>query len=51
MESGGGSGGKVSARTGRRHTLPAMGALLKVWAPNEATAALLTEGAEVRLHW
>lgn len=35
---------------GRRHALPPMVALLKVWAPNEATAALLLEGAELRLH-
>lgn len=27
-----------------------MVAVLKVWAPNEATAALLLEGAELRLH-
>eukprot|EP00903_Cladosiphon_okamuranus_P021110 g19393.t1 len=35
---------------GRRHALPPMVAVLKVWAPNEGTAALLLEGAELRLH-
>lgn len=35
---------------GKRHALPPMVAVLKVWAPNEATAALLLEGAELRLH-
>ena len=35
---------------GRRHALPPMVAVLKVWAPNESTAALLLEGAELRLH-
>lgn len=34
----------------RRHALPPMVAVLKIWAPNEATAALLVEGAELRLH-
>ena len=38
---------KISAR---RHALPPMMAVLKLWGANEATAALLTEGAELRLH-
>ncbi|CAM9691401.1 unnamed protein product [Laminaria digitata] len=36
--------------TARRHALPPMVAVLKLWGANEATAALLTEGAELRLH-
>ncbi|CAM9173126.1 unnamed protein product, partial [Scytosiphon promiscuus] len=42
--------GEPSLPRGRRHALPPMVAVLKVWAPNEATAALLLEGAELRLH-
>lgn len=35
---------------GRRSGLPPMLAVLKVWAPNEATAGLLLEGTVLRLH-
>lgn len=42
--------GKGPKRSARRHALPPMVAVLKLWGANEATAALLTEGAELRLH-
>ncbi|CAM9309872.1 unnamed protein product [Ectocarpus sp. 12 AP-2014] len=35
---------------GRRSGLPPILAVVKVWAPNEATAGLLLEGAVLRLH-
>ena len=47
---GGRSVGKESRRYARGQALPPMVAVLKLWGPNEATAALLTEGAELRLH-
>lgn len=42
--------GKGPKRFARRHALPPMVAVLKLWGANEATVALLVEGAELRLH-
>lgn len=50
VEAGVGADAKGLRKSGRRHALPPMVAMLKVWAPNEATAALLSEGSELRLH-
>lgn len=37
-------------KAGARSRLPPMVAVLKVWAPDEASAACLNEGSELRLH-